>query len=74
LAKVASDWNKPNGLCVVAPKDVAAFVQQVPVNKVFGVGRATEARLKEINIDTCADLQKCTLFFLKQRFGQLGIV
>ena len=73
LAKVASDWNKPNGLCVVAPKDVDKFVQQLPVTKICGVGKATAARLAEINVKCCVDLQKFSIFELKQRFGQLGM-
>jgi DNA polymerase IV len=73
LAKVASDWNKPNGLYVIAPKDVDNFVQQLPVTKICGVGKATAARLAEINVKSCADLQRFSIFDLKQRFGQLGI-
>lgn len=73
LAKVASDWNKPNGLFVIRPQDVDVFVQKLPVNKIWGVGKATAARLAEINIKTCADLREFSIFELKQRFGQLGI-
>jgi DNA polymerase IV len=73
LAKVASDWRKPNGLFVIAPKDVARFVPQLPVNKIVGVGKATALRLAEINIRVCADLQKWSVFELNQRFGLLGV-
>ncbi|MFO1390150.1 DNA polymerase IV [Cellvibrio sp.] len=73
LAKVASDWNKPNGLCVITPKDVDNFVLQLPVGKIFGVGKATNNRLADINIKTCADLRRFSIFELKQRFGQLGV-
>ena len=45
IAKVASDWNKPNGLKVVAPDDVADFVEQLPVKKIHGVGKKTAERL-----------------------------
>lgn len=73
LAKIASDWNKPNGLFVIPPQAVDAFVLQLPVNKIFGVGKATAARLAEINVKTCADLRRYSVFELKQRFGQLGV-
>ena len=73
LAKVASDWNKPNGLCAIAPEAVDNFVQQLPVGKICGVGKATAARLAEINVKCCVDLQRFSIFELKQRFGQLGI-
>lgn len=73
LAKIASDWNKPNGLFVITPKSVESFVVRLPVNKIFGVGKATAARLAEINVKTCADLRRFSIFELKQRFGQLGL-
>lgn len=73
LAKIASDWNKPNGLFVITPSEVDKFVLQLPVSKIFGVGKATEARLANINIATCADVQQLSIFELKQHFGQLGV-
>lgn len=73
LAKVASDWNKPNGLFVITPRAMDSFVLQLPVSKIFGVGKATNARLAEINVKTCADLRRFSIFELKQRFGQLGV-
>lgn len=73
LAKVASDWNKPNGLFVITPKAVDSFVLQLPVTKIFGVGKATAVRLADVNVKTCADLRRFSIFELKQRFGQLGL-
>lgn len=73
LAKIASDWKKPNGLFVIVPSAVDSFVLQLPVNKIFGVGKATTARLAELNVKTCADLRHFSIFELKQRFGQLGM-
>ncbi len=73
LAKIASDWHKPNGLFVITPENVDVFVLQLPVHKIFGVGKATAARLAEVNIKTCADLRRYTVFELKQRFGSLGV-
>lgn len=73
LAKIASDWNKPNGLFVIVPSAVDSFVLQLPVSKIFGVGKTTAARLADINVKTCADLRRFSIFELKQRFGQLGM-
>jgi DNA polymerase IV len=72
LAKVASDWNKPNGQFVITPSQVADFVAQLPVKKIYGVGKAMEAKLAELNILTCSDLQQFSIFDLSQRFGQMG--
>lgn len=73
LAKVASDWNKPDGLWVIPPDDVMPFVNQLPVRKIYGVGKSMAARLAELNIKTCSDLQKHSVFELTQRFGQMGL-
>lgn len=72
LAKIASDWNKPNGQYVITPAQVDNFVEQLPVKKIFGVGKAMAAKLAELNIFICADLQKLSVFELSQRFGQMG--
>lgn len=73
LAKIASDWNKPDGLFVVTPVAVDKFVEQLPVDKIFGVGKATAARLHNVGVKTCADLRPFSVFELKQKFGQLGV-
>lgn len=73
LAKVASDWNKPDGLCVIPPHKVMTFVSQLSVRKIHGVGKSMGARLAELNIKTCSDLQKWSVFELTQRFGQMGL-
>jgi DNA polymerase-4 len=72
LAKIASDWNKPDGQFVVSPADQDEFVARLPVKKIYGVGKSMSARLAELNITTCADLQKFSIFDLSQRFGQMG--
>lgn len=72
LAKVASDWRKPNGLFVVTPEQTNDFVERLPVRKIYGVGKATAARLAEINVQTCGDLQALSVFELCQRYGQFG--
>lgn len=72
IAKVASDWNKPDGQFVVPPAAINDFVAQLPVKKIYGVGKSTAARLAELGIVTCNDLQKFSVFELVQRFGQMG--
>ncbi|CDZ78052.1 DNA polymerase IV [Legionella massiliensis] len=72
LAKIASAWKKPDGLFVISPPRVMAFVNHLEVNKLFGVGKVTAAKLHDRNIRTCADLQEIPLRLLIQDFGKLG--
>ncbi len=72
LAKIASDWNKPDGLFVIAPADVAAFVATLPVRKLHGVGKVTAARMEGLGIETCSDLQAWSVDALSQHFGSFG--
>lgn len=72
LAKIASDWNKPNGILVIPPQQISAFIKQLPVKKLFGVGKATAAKLQKMKIETCHDLQKLSLPDLTFHFGKLG--
>lgn len=72
LAKIASDWNKPDGLCVVTHDQIDHFVRQLPVRKLHGVGKATAARLKQIGVETCEDLRRFSLVDMNQHFGSFG--
>ncbi len=72
LAKIASDWNKPDGLYVIRPQDVDAFVAVLPVDKLFGVGKVTAAKLHRLGAKTCADLRDWPLAELQQHFGKFG--
>ncbi|WP_404376870.1 DNA polymerase IV [Vreelandella aquamarina] len=72
LAKIASDWRKPDGLCVITPDDIDAFVQQLPVKKIHGVGPRTAEKLAELGIHTGADLRARPLTELVERFGRFG--
>ncbi len=72
VAKIASDWNKPDGQMVVRPHEVDAFVAALPVEKLHGVGRVTAARLKKLGAGTCADLRGWSLLQLQQNFGKFG--
>ena len=57
VAKIASDWNKPDGLFLVRPGEVDAFVAALPVKKLFGVGKVTAAKLHSLGAQTCGDLR-----------------
>jgi len=72
LAKIASDWRKPNGQFSVTPDEVAGFVKDLPVKKLFGVGKVTAEKLHEHNLKTCFDLQQLSLEELSIRFGKFG--
>jgi len=72
VAKIASDVCKPDGLRVVRPEQVMEFIRPLPVIKIPGIGRVTDSLLKELGIRTVADLEKCPLPFLEERFGKFG--
>ena len=72
LAKIASDWRKPDGCFVIRPHQVERFLVGLPVRKIPGVGKATEAVLHEMNIETVGDLQRFEQPELVARFGKWG--
>ncbi|MEZ5477405.1 MAG: DNA polymerase IV [Thiolinea sp.] len=72
LAKVASDWRKPDGLFVIHPQRVDEFVRALPVNRIPGVGQVTAARLAQLGIRDCADLQTWQREALVREFGKFG--
>lgn len=72
LAKVASDWDKPDGLFVVTPEQVDDFVRRLPVERISGVGRVTAEKLRDMGVQTCGDLQAFSRVELGQRFGVFG--
>ncbi len=72
LAKIASDWRKPDGLFVVRPHQVEAFLAPLPVGRLPGVGKVMEAKLAELGIATVADLRRLGAPELEQRFGRWG--
>jgi DNA polymerase-4 len=72
LAKIASDWRKPDGIFVIRPHQVERFLVALPVRKIPGVGKATEAVLQEMNIMTVGDLQQFAQPDLIARFGKWG--
>jgi DNA polymerase-4 len=72
LAKIASDWRKPDGIFVIRPHQVERFLIPLPVRKIPGVGKATEAVLHEMKIETVGDLREYELQALIARFGKWG--
>ena len=70
LAKIASDFDKPDGLYCIRPNEGEAFVEQLPIGKFHGVGRVTEARMKELGIHTGGDLKAWPLAELEREFGK----
>ncbi len=69
LAKVASDWNKPNGQFVIRPEQIADFMLDLPIEKIYGVGKVTAEKMHQLNLKTCGDLQKLSLSQLQKFFG-----
>jgi len=72
VAKIASDWRKPDGLFVVRPHQVESFLAPLPVGRLPGVGKVSEQRLAELGIATVADLRTLGLAVLEQHFGRWG--
>lgn len=72
LAKIASDWRKPNGQFAIPPEAVADFMRNLPVGKLWGVGPKTVRRIEERNIRTCGDLQALSKTELVRLFGRWG--
>jgi DNA polymerase-4 len=73
IAKIASDWNKPNGQHVVPPSQVESFMRELPVKRIWGIGPKSAARLEASGIKTCADLQQLDRAELVHRFGSFGM-
>ncbi|MCO7180787.1 DNA polymerase IV [Lactococcus formosensis] len=72
LAKIASDYEKPHGLTVIMPEAAKDFLAVLPVEKFHGVGKATGAKLHELEIFTGADIQAADPLLLAERFGVYG--
>lgn len=69
LAKVASDWRKPNGLFVILPDEVEKFVIDLPIEKISGIGRVTSQKLHLLDVRTCGELQLKGMRQLEEHFG-----
>lgn len=72
LAKLASDWRKPDGLFVIQPEEVDAFLVPLPVGRLPGVGKVTEEKLAKLGIKTVGELRGLELASLEHEFGRYG--
>jgi len=72
LAKIASDAHKPDGLIVISQEDAPAFLEALPIEKFFGVGKVTAAKMRELDIQTGADLKHMGEESLRDLFGKYG--
>ena len=72
LAKIASDWNKPDGQLVIRPQEVDRFVLGLAVEKIHGVGKVTAGQLKKLGIHRCSDLRQWERVDLMRHFGRFG--
>jgi DNA polymerase-4 len=72
LAKLASDWRKPDGLFVIQPEEVDAFLLPLPVGRIPGVGKVTEEKLAKLGIKTVSDLRALERSKLEAEFGRYG--
>ncbi len=73
LAKLASDWRKPDGLFVIQPEEVDAFLLPLPVGRIPGVGKVTEEKLAKLGIKTVTELRERELGRLEDAFGRYGV-
>jgi DNA polymerase-4 len=73
LAKIASDWKKPDGLFVIQPEEIDSFLLPLPVDRLPGVGKVTEEKLKHLEVQKIADLRRIDLATLEGRFGRYGV-
>jgi DNA polymerase-4 len=72
VAKIASDINKPDGLTFIGPSKIEKFMEDLPVEKFYGVGKVTAEKMKSIGLHTGADLKRLTEFELIKHFGKSG--
>jgi len=72
IAKIASDYRKPDGITVVTPPEALDFISKLPIGRFWGVGKVTEKKMKNLGIHKGADLQKFELYELIELFGKSG--
>lgn len=73
LAKLASDWRKPDGLFVIQPEEVDRFLLSLPVGRLPGVGKVTGERLEKLGVNTVKELQDVEIAVLENNFGRYGV-
>ena len=74
LAKVASDYRKPDGLCTIHPNQALEFISKLPIEAFWGVGKVTAQKMHALGIHKGKDLQQCTLEMLTRIFGKAGYI
>jgi DNA polymerase-4 len=72
VAKIASDYNKPNGQKTVNPDEVISFLEELPIQKFYGVGKVTTEKMFQLGIFTGLDLKSKSVEFLEKHFGKSG--
>jgi DNA polymerase IV len=72
VAKLASEVNKPNGFCLIPPKEISSFMESLPVSQFHGIGKVTSKKLNSIGVIIGRDLKRLSLEFLTQNFGKHG--
>lgn len=72
IAKIASDYNKPNGQKTINPEEVEAFLEELDIRKFFGVGKVTAEKMYQLGIFTGKDLKAKSVEFLNENFGKSG--
>ncbi|NJM36846.1 MAG: DNA polymerase IV [Akkermansiaceae bacterium] len=73
IAKIASDWHKPNGQKEITEEEIPAFISALPVGRLWGVGKKMREKLSSMGVETCGDLQAFDQIELVKRFGKWGI-
>ena len=73
LAKIASDWRKPDGLFVIQPEEIETFLPPLPVGRLPGVGKVTGERLASLGVQTVGDLHRLDKSALEEHFGRYGL-
>jgi DNA polymerase IV len=73
LAKIASDWNKPNGQFEIRQEEISEFMEQLPVQKLWGIGAKSAEKFRRLGIQTCGELQRCSRIQLHEWFGKFGL-
>ncbi len=72
LAKIASEWRKPNGQFAILPHEIPTFMALLPIEKIWGIGPKSAQRLHSSGIRSCGDLQRLSLLQMTEQFGKWG--
>jgi DNA polymerase IV len=73
LAKIASDINKPDGMCTIKPDDAEKFIENLPIEKFYGIGKVTALKMHKLGIHRGYDLKSWDLLSLVRNFGKAGV-